>query len=93
MNADERVSRFMELINKADTTRYIAMVAIPCSDTGNDDTDIVEEYSRNDLKRAIKALRGYQAYAPQYAECYEDAIVHIRKNWLHRKEEATCACG
>lgn len=77
--------RFIELLGKADTTGYLMIVAILCSSVKGSGVDIAGDYTRGDFKRAVKALRVAQKRAPQYAEHYEDAISHIRREWLHRE--------
>ena len=81
---DKQVCRFMELLDRANASEYIMVVAILCADLGEDGPDIEKRYTKGDFKRAIKALRACQAYAPDHAENYEAAIAHIREKWLHK---------
>lgn len=86
--AEEQERTFVELLSTADTTKYLMLVALLCSDVGESGTGLVDGYSRNDFKRAIKGLRTVQKYTQRYAADYEDAIAHIRREWLHREATA-----
>lgn len=77
-------AQFIELLGKADTTGYLMTVAILCSGVNENGWNIVERFSREDFVRAIKGLRNAQTSHPQSAPHYEEAIAHIRREWLHR---------
>lgn len=76
---------FVKLITSADATHHIMIAALLCSVVKESGADIVDGYTKGDFKRAIKELRIVQKRAPQYAAYYEDAISHIRREWLHRE--------
>lgn len=87
-NRKEMEHEFVNLITNANTTNYIMVAALICSSVKASGADIVDDYTRGDFKRAIKGLRVAQKRAPQYAEYYEDAISHIRREWLHKEAAA-----
>lgn len=82
---DDSLDRFKRVIVEADGFKYIAFIAILCSGVGQDGADIVEGYSRQSFKRAVKLLRECQRQYPDHAPCYEEAVGHIRRVWLHRE--------
>lgn len=82
--SDKQVRQFVELLDRAGTNEYIMVVAILCADLGKDGPNIENRYTKGDFKRAIKALRASQVYAPDHAKNYEAAIAHIREKWLHK---------
>lgn len=85
-NREEMEREFVKLIKDLNTTGYLMVLALLCSDVKERGMDIVDGYTRGDFKRTIKRLRVAQKYAPHYAEDYEAAIVHIRRKWLHRED-------
>lgn len=87
-NRNEMEREFEKLITNANTTDYIMVAALLCSSVKVSGTDIVDGYTKGDFKRSIKGLRAAQKHAPQYAEYYEDAISHIRRESLHREVAA-----
>ena len=84
----DSLDQFKRVIAKASDFEYIAFAAIICSSIGQDGADIVEGYSRQSFKRAIKWLRECQRQYPDYAPRYEEAIGHIRRVWLHKEASA-----
>lgn len=84
----DSTDQFKRVIVRASSAEYIAFAAIICNGVGQDGADIVEGYSRQSFKRAIKWLRECQRQYPDYATCYEEAIGHIRRVWLHKEEPA-----
>lgn len=82
---NDSIDQFKRVIVEASDFEYIAFAAIVCSGVGQNGSDIVEGYSRQSFKRAVKWLRECQRQYPDYAAHYEDGIRHIRRVWL-RKE-------
>lgn len=80
--------QFKRIIVRANGAEYIAFAAIICSGVGQNGSGIVEGYSRQSFKRAVKWLRECQRQYPDYATHYEDGIRHIRRVWLHREVTA-----
>lgn len=85
---DDSLEQFKRVIVEANGFEYIAFAAIVCSSVGQDGADIVEGYSRQNFKRAVKWLRECQRQYPNYAARYEDGIKHIRRVWLHKEASA-----
>ena len=84
----DSTDQFKRIIVRANGVEYIAFAAIICSGVGQNGADIVEGYSRQDFKRAVKLLRECQRQYPNYATNYEEAIGHIRRVWLHKEVTA-----
>lgn len=84
-NREEMERKFVKMVTSADATDNILITALLCSIVKESGADIVDGYTKGDFKRAVKALRVAQKRAPQYAAYYEDAISHIRREWLHRE--------
>ena len=82
---ESSVDRLAKMIVKADITDFIMAASIICSGAGQDGADLVAGYTRADFKRAIKRLRECQKQYPKYVAHYEEAIEHIRREWLHRE--------
>lgn len=80
--------QFKRIIVRANGAEYIAFAAIICGGVGQNGSDIVEGYSRQSFKRAVKWLRECQRQYPNYATSYEEAIGHIRRVWLHKEVTA-----
>lgn len=85
---DDSLDQFKRVIVEANGFEYIAFAAIVCGSVGQDGADIVEGYSRQSFKRAVKWLRECQRQYPDYAPRYEEAIGHIRRVWLHKETSA-----
>ncbi len=86
LTEDER--KFLNLSRKADTTKKIMVAAIMFNCCGEGDLDMVEGCTHSDFKRAIKRLRELQRQIPECAAEYEEAIGHIRREWLHKEVSA-----
>lgn len=85
---DDSLDQFKRVIVEANGFEYIAFAAIVCSSMGQDGADVVEGYSRQSFKRAVKWLRECQRQYPNYTMCYEEAIGHIRRVWLRKEVSA-----
>lgn len=81
-------SQFERVAFREVDSGYIAFAAIVFSGLKKGGNSLVEGYSRQSFKRAVKLLRDLQSQYPDYATKYEAAIEHIRREWLHREEPA-----
>ena len=87
MNVTEQEVEFLETVKDAEKRGPAALLMLADvmeTTAGKAFPFRVEQYSRGDLKRAIRYIREVQVLAPQYAETYEHAIAHIRSNWPHK---------
>lgn len=86
MNDLER--RFLTNMKKLKGGRYLAMIAILHAMNGFDALDPVEGCTRGDFKRAVRFLRETQTMFLQFSDDFENAVMLIRRDWLHREDAA-----
>lgn len=91
----EKISALMEKARAQNPDVYLAGLAVICAFDAPTaiGIDWLEGYTRSDFKRAVKLLRGTQKQAPQLTAIFEDAIKHIRAEWLHREAGAATYPG
>lgn len=88
MTTQERESLdVFERVEKAGQTTYLAIVALLCAALCTDGPKTLDmgQYTRGDLKRAIKVLRIAQRDNHEFAGSFEGAVQFIRRTWLHRE--------
>lgn len=81
-------SQFERVAFREVDSGYIAFAAIVFSGLKKGGNSLVDGYSRQSFKRAIKLLRDLQSQYPDYTTDYEEAIGHIRREWLHKEVSA-----
>ena len=74
----------MDELEETYTPGYLAMFALLCSMVKGRCDNPPVGYSRGDLKRGIRALREIQSLT-SYHEEIEEAVLLIRREWLHKE--------
>lgn len=83
--AEMTTAKVLDALLVAKTHEKIAFFAIFSAGGATFEHFDPNAYSNGEKKRAIKFLREAQSGAnPDVSQKYEDAITHIRNNWLHK---------
>lgn len=88
---DKIIVLMAERAKEQDPACYLTSIAVLLTAVGQKYMDLLEGYTRGDFKRAIKFLRSMQKSIPQHTAAYGDAILLIRREWLHREPEVLTA--